>query len=90
MLFMNKDRFKVERIDLLREKAKNLNGEIVGNSMLTGLFSLGTVGSILTNGSLLTVLYGALTAFFGYGVVASIKEKNRNNNQIKYEEEKIR
>lgn len=86
MLFMNKGRFNVERIDVLKEKAKSINGSIIGNSLLTGLFTLGTISSIGT-GLVLPIGYGLLTGIFGYGIVTSIIDKNKNKDQIKYEEE---
>lgn len=75
-----------DRLTVLKNKGKEYSGSIVGNSLLTGLFTLGAITSVGT-GLVLPIGYTILTGFFGYGIVTSVKDKIKNNNQIKYEEE---
>lgn len=82
---MNKE---TDRLTILKKSGKNHTGSIIGNSLLTGLFTLGTLTSLGT-GLILPIGYAILTSIFGYGIVTSVLDKINNNNQIK-EIEKIR
>ena len=81
---MNKGRLKITGTERLREISKGKTSDIIGNSLLTSIFALGT----LAGGSLpLSIGYLLLSGFFGYGIVTSIKDKIDCNKEIQLRDE---
>ena len=80
----NNGRLKINRVDSLKEQSKKDLGSIIGNSLLSGIFTLGAICSYISNGSLpLVIGYLILDGIFGYGIVTSIKDKINDDKEIR-------
>ena len=85
---MNKGRLKIVGTDTLKNILKEKKGNIIGNSILTGVFTLGAIGSqVFGAGVPMTLGYLLLGGFFGYGIVTSHNDKRELTNEIQLREE---